>query len=65
MGTVLEGLLLFSGILLVDSMLTRTPSCLTSLPPGNFHHNKGKGGYGAILILALSLEVNQLQSYMQ
>jgi len=65
MGTALEGSLHVSGILLVDSMLTRTPSCSTSLPPGNSHHNKGKGGSMAILITVLHLDAKHLQIYVQ
>ena len=64
MGTALEDSLLFSGILRVNSMLTRTPSCSTSLPPGNSHHNKGKGGSNAILITVLYLDAMNILSYV-
>ena len=57
MGTVLEDSLHVSGIIQVNSMLKRTPSCSTSLPPGNSHHNKGKEGYIANINVVLHLVV--------
>ncbi len=52
-----------SGNLLVDSMLTVTHSCSTSLPPGD-SLTQVKEGSGAMLTLAPSFKIRILMSYM-
>jgi hypothetical protein len=58
MGTALEDSPLHNGILPMNSMLMMSLSCLTFLPPVNSRNNKGKGGYGADMIVALLLEMH-------
>jgi hypothetical protein len=60
MGTALEASPTLSGNLPAISLLvTVTPSCSTSLPPVN-SLTQAKGGYGAIVVVVLDLEVRRM-----
>jgi hypothetical protein len=63
MGTALEASPTLSGNLSLSLLVTVTPSCSTSLPPVN-SLTQAKGGYTAMVVGVLCLEVTNIVSYV-